>query len=316
MKRILIKAVIFAVIGTAAIPVFAQNKNNNSKVESESVTIRKTGPTDQKMTIVIDGNNVTVNGIPVENFKSDNVEVTKGANGMSVRAPLIRNFSQGIETNKAFLGVMTEANDKGAMVKDVTENSPAAKAGLKNDDIITKVNGDKISDANDLYKTIGKYKPEDKVSITYLRDGKESQTEVTLGKNDQVRVWGFGNDGNNSFNFQAPDIRSFPDMRSFPFEGFRRSDQARLGLQVQDLQEGKGVKVIEVESGMPGEKTGIQKDDVITELNGKAIAGVDDIKDAMRSINPGDTVSVTYVRKGKTVTTKINFPKKLKTSDI
>lgn len=314
MKQILFRALFVLAAGALTIPSLAQNKNDEIAGDSEAVTIRKTGPVDGKMTIVIDGNDVTVNGIPVDDFKSKNIEVTKGANTYSA-SPFFRSIPRSIESNKAFLGVMTEAADKGALVKDVTEKSPAQKAGLKEGDIITKVENDKIDDANDLYKAIGKYKPEDKVSITYLRDGKEYQTQVTLAKNDQVKVYGFGNEGNPFFNFQMPDLRNIPELKKIPLDRFG-SNRPRLGLQVQDLSEGKGVKVVEVVAGEAGEKNGIQKGDIITELNGKTISGVDDIQDAMNSVSPGDTISVTYNRNGKTATTKISFPKKLKTSDI
>lgn len=314
MKQILFRTLFVLATGVLTISSFAQEKNDETAGDSETVTIRKTGPVDGKMTIVIDGNNVTVNGIPVDDFKSKNIEVTKGDINYNT-APFFRSIPRSIESNKAFLGVMTEAADKGALVKDVTDKSPAQKAGLKEGDIITEVENDKIADANDLYKAIGKYKPEDKVSITYLREGKEFKTQVTLAKNDQVKVYGFGNEGNPFFNFEMPDLRNIPELRKIPLDRFG-SNRPKLGLQVQDLSEGKGVKVLDVVAGEAGEKNGIQKGDVITELNGKAISGVDDIKDAMSSVSQGDTISVTYNRNGKATTTKISFPKKLKTSDI
>ena len=46
--------------------------------------------------------------------------------------------------NKAFLGVATKASSEGALIVDVNEGSPAAKAGLKEEDIITQVNKEKI----------------------------------------------------------------------------------------------------------------------------------------------------------------------------
>lgn len=315
MKKIFTKAIIVAIISTSVLSVFAQDSNENLNDPSESVTIRKTGPTEDKMTIVIEGNNVTVNGIPVENFKSENVEVTKGDDQSDYRN-LFRSFSRGIETNKAFLGVMTKASENGALIQDVTENSPASKAGLLNGDIITKVNEDKISDANDLYKAIGKYNPEDKITITYLRDGKESTTEVVLAKNEQVKVFGYGDQGDNMYNFRMPDLRNIPQFRGMPFNKERMSGQPKLGLQVQDMQNEKGVKVLEVMPGLPGDKTGIEKDDIIINLNGKEISGVDDVQEALQFIKSGDTISVTYLRNGKLNTATINFPKKLKTTDI
>ena len=85
--------------------------------------------------------------------------------------------------NAAFLGVITESVEKGAMINSVSENSPAQKAGLKEDDIITKVNDKKIDGPNALYEVVGEFKPDDKINIIYLREGKEKKTTAVLEKN-------------------------------------------------------------------------------------------------------------------------------------
>jgi serine protease Do len=63
----------------------------------------------------------------------------------------------------------------------ILPDSPASKAGLKEKDIITKVNGDDINEKNSLTSLVGKYKVGDEVTLTILRDGKEQQVKVTLG---------------------------------------------------------------------------------------------------------------------------------------
>ena len=70
---------------------------------------------------------------------------------------------------------------EGAYVMDVVEGTPAAKAGVKAEDIITKLNGEKLTESNDLAKAIGKKKVGDAVTLTIWRDGKESSLSVTLG---------------------------------------------------------------------------------------------------------------------------------------
>jgi len=62
----------------------------------------------------------------------------------------------------------------------ISPNSPAAKAGLKEKDIILEFNGEKITTENPLTKIIDKYNPGDKVSLKVLRDGQEKMFEVTL----------------------------------------------------------------------------------------------------------------------------------------
>lgn len=77
-------------------------------------------------------------------------------------------------------GAYVQKGDSGeaAVVKD----SAAEKAGIKEGDIITEINGEKITSENSLAKIISKYSPGDKIKIKYLRDGKENIVEVELGE--------------------------------------------------------------------------------------------------------------------------------------
>lgn len=304
---------------------FAQEKPvPKEKKESTDIVIHKKGDTKEKMTIVIDGDKVTVNGKPVEDYKGDDVDIIRGGDrdapflmrGMPAPGDdwnlLGNDFMREIHSNKAFLGVMTKEGDGGAEITDVTDESPADKAGLKEGDIITKVNDDKIADADDLYKAIGQYKPGEKVTITYKRDGKEATQSVTLDENKQVRAFAWKNGDGNEFNFKMPP--PVPEMRGF--NGFMRDDRPRFGMQVQDTEDGKGVKVLEVEDDEPADKAGLKEDDIITQINGKNVTSVDDIRDTMKNVKQGETVKITYLRDNKTQTAEVKFPKELKTTDL
>jgi S1-C subfamily serine protease len=78
------------------------------------------------------------------------------------------------------------STDKGAWLKAtnatqaVINGSPADKAGLKEGDIITKVNGETVDSDNVLSSRLSKYKVGDTLEITYVRDGKEQKVKVTL----------------------------------------------------------------------------------------------------------------------------------------
>jgi serine protease Do len=75
----------------------------------------------------------------------------------------------------AFLGVITNEDDKGAAIDEVQKETAAEKAGLQKGDIITKVGDKKIDGPDDLVEAITAKKPNDEVEITYLRDGKEKK---------------------------------------------------------------------------------------------------------------------------------------------
>jgi putative serine protease PepD len=82
----------------------------------------------------------------------------------------------------AFMGVRIEDTESGngARIGAVESGQPADKAGLEEGDVITKLGDQKITDATDLTAAIRSFKPGDKVTVTYTRDGDEQTAEVTL----------------------------------------------------------------------------------------------------------------------------------------
>lgn len=102
----------------------------------------------------------------------------------------IDNFNQTGQFNRAFLGVSyviinrraAVLNDlpEGALVREVVDGSPAQKAGVTADDIITKIDGEKITDENNLALIINKKKVGQEVTLTVFRDDKTIELEATL----------------------------------------------------------------------------------------------------------------------------------------
>ncbi|MES2005140.1 MAG: PDZ domain-containing protein [Bacteroidota bacterium] len=305
-----------------------KDKVQKEKSDKESITIRKKADSKEKLTIVVDGDNITVNGKPIEEMKDSDVEILRNR-GITSLMPKIRsriapmgsmkmfgddNFNFNFSSNRALLGVVSEKSDKGAKISSVEKESAAEKAGLAKEDIITRIGDTKITGSEDLYEAIGKYKPEEKVGITYLRDDKEASTTATLGQNKSVEVKNFNFDKlenlGDHFRFEMPEL---PRMNGMDVMYTRRP---RIGMEIQDVEEGKGVKVLDVDNDTPAAKAGLQKDDVISEIGGKAIASVDELKSKLKDLKEGDSISVTYQRSGKTQTTNIKLPKKLKTADL
>jgi serine protease Do len=212
--------------------------------------------------------------------------------------------------NKAMLGVITSKVDEGVKITDVTKESGAEKAGLKKDDIITRIGSDKISSPKDLTEAIGKYKPNDKIDVAYKRNGKEDKTSATLGEN-KSRAFSF-NMNSDDFNIDMSDMPGAGTRGNFNF--YNR--KPKIGLQIQDLEEGKGVKVKDVDDETPAAKAGLKEGDVITSVDGKEVIGVDDLRARMKELKDGDSLKFTYSRDGKTQTTDVKIPKKLKTADL
>jgi serine protease Do len=324
MKKYLLKASGIAMAVLLSASLFAQQDTKEkgktkNKAGDEIVVITK-GNKDGKVTIEVKDGEVLVNGKPLDEYKGDDITVRRSralGNGTRVYAPSSPFRGEAwsydgdlFETNHAYLGVTTEKDDKGARITDVSEKSAAAKAGLKEGDIITRVDETKIEDHEDLSTAIRKHKPEEKATITYLRDGKEQKETVTLGKSSY------------NFSMTAPKLQGLADMehrfnldnnlsRVYAFGG-----RGRLGIRAQDTEDGKGVKVLDVDDESPAAKAGIKENDIITEFDGKDIDSADKLADAARSAKDKSSMSVKLTRDGRSQTVEIKIPKKLKTANL
>ncbi|HLY94168.1 MAG TPA: trypsin-like peptidase domain-containing protein [Gaiellaceae bacterium] len=89
----------------------------------------------------------------------------------------------GGKVQHAYIGISVNdaANNGGATVERVVAGSPAASAGLKAGDVITKIDDKSITSADDLTAVIGGHAPNDKVTVTLTRDGATKTIDVTLG---------------------------------------------------------------------------------------------------------------------------------------
>jgi len=321
MKRFLLNSTALATVALMLCqPLAAQDKEkekDKTKVtDNEEIIIKRKSDKDTKVTIEINGDEVKVNGKPLDEFNDDNVVIKKGRSTTiySPHSPFrgqsgVTTYSES-SSNSAFLGVITDNDDRGARIEEVTENSAADKAGLKEGDIITKVDETKIERPEDLTKVIQKHKPEDKVTITYYRDGKTQKTEATLGKRKgmafNMRPQQFEMPG---FNFDWKDGEFLPRVSPY-------TNKPRLGIKAQDTEDFKGVKVLSVDDESIAEKAGIKEGDLITEFDGKKISNTDELVYAAREAKDKQSVKITFIRDGKTQTVEVKTPKKLKTANL
>lgn len=315
----------------APLTLMAQPEEKEKKKEGEQIIITRTGNTGDKVVIEVDGDKVLINGKPASEYKGDDVKVNRtkikdvwafGGRGANAFAPSVReNFMMlSADSNRAMLGVTTEKGEQGAEVASVTENSAAEKAGLKKGDIITKVGDKSISSPDDLSKAIREKKVGDKIEVTYLRDKKEQKTNAELGKWNGPRIFSTAPGGNFNFDFDGMDIeRMMPKIPEVEVYGdyFRATSRGpKLGLSVQDTEDGKGVSVIDVEEDGSGGKAGIKEGDIITEVDGKAVNSADEVAKVIKNSKDKASVSFKLKRNGKTQTVDVKIPRKLKKADL
>ena len=334
MKQILVKRLLVAGVALLTVPsvTLAQKEKSKDKEEKEmqTIVITRDGNTDGKTVIEIDGDKVKVNGKDAKDNKDVHVNVNtiKGMNGrmrMYNRTPgaTAWNFNMdgdqmslfSEDENRAMLGVVTEGDDKGAEIQSVTKESAAEKAGLKKGDIITKIGDKKIESTDDVTEAIHEKKPGDKVDITYLRDGKSEKATAALGKWKGIRavtaprVW--------SGNIPTPNIDLAPLENFNGFNGrYVFTGRPKLGLSIQDTDDGKGVKVLDVDDDSNAAKAGLKEDDIILSIDDKEVKGTDDVTRILRENKDKYTYNFKIQRDGKTQTLEVKMPRKLKTADL
>ena len=336
MQRILPKlsAVILASLLIAPVAIHAQDekeKDKSDKKDVDQIIITRKNADKGKVTVEIDGDKVTVNGKPIEDLKGGDITVNRhkikdGNTVMAYNSPGGAwsynwndddNFKMLYEDgNTAMLGVVTESEDDGLKITDITEGSGADKAGLKEDDIITKVDDKKVEDPDDLTKLIRSHKPGDKVNITYLRDKKEQKVTAELGKWKGSDFNAF-NMPNMNFDMIAPKGDAHPKIKIAPGQYYSFFDnRPKLGLSVQDTEDGKGVKVIDVDDEGNGQKAGVKENDIITAINDKEVNSADEVARIIRESRDKPSVMLKIKRAGKIQNIEVRMPRKLKTADL
>ena len=318
---------------------------NNKEDKKENVEL-----TEERVNVLIDGDKIIINGEEVD--ENDPRINGQGKNGVILKRMMIPrdnskekkivegkpldlniddvlSFATPAQSNAAFLGVISEENELGAKINEVSEGSPAEKAGLKKDDIITNVNDEKITGPKDLYEAIGKYKPSDKVQISILKNGAKIKLTAELEKNKAQSFsysvpnggmtiepnWtpnaprGRGNNGSQRFGFEFPQMPEFNNL-------FGNIEKPKLGISVEDVEENEGVKISSVSENSPAAKAGLKENDIITEVNDKKVKDVDGIKPIIKGASEGTVFKFNITRNGKKSVIEVKIPKKLKTADL
>jgi serine protease Do len=151
----------------------------------------------------------------------------------------------------------------GALVDDVTKGGPADKAGIKNGDVIRKINGQTVDDSNQLIAMITDMNPGSEATLDVLRDGQPLTIRVTLGERpaNLPTTAGVG---------QAPTEGA---LRGITVQGLTPALRDQLGLPA-DV---RGVVVMEVDPDSPAAQAQtLQQGDVIESINRHAVNTVED----------------------------------------
>jgi len=201
--------------------------------------------------------------------------------------------SIGVEWNKTDKPELLRALGarQGVVVSRVRPGGPAAKAGLKEEDIIVALNGKPVKDGEDLVARVSELPVGTQAEITVDRDSKNLNFKVAIQDRTEV----FKDD---------PRLGSVPkEEEPAKAEGIT---QARFGMKIrtltdadkenEGLQGKNGVMVMSVDGDSFAEDIGIQEKDVIISINRQPVTSVDDVHKIQATLKPGDAVAFRVMR--------------------
>ena len=282
--------------------------------------------------LIREGNSIKLELNRAQNeFENGMREFEKGLNGMRtediesiniISGDKIKNYSS---KPYAFLGVTTENSADGAKIINVIDESPAQKAGLLKDDIIYKIEDKKVNGSEALSDVVKNMKVNDKVKIYFTRDGKSKDVKATLsetkaGAGRTMTIT--GKDGTvKTLTMPRITTPKFPSTFEknwdYNFDGSVFSTSTpRLGLKIQDTDEGNSVKVLDVEEGSASAIAGLKKDDLITEIAGVKVQNTDDAREQLKTNKEKSSYVLKAKRNGNEMDFVIKIPKKLKTVNL
>ena len=162
-----------------------------------------------------------------------------------------------------------EKEGHGALVADVSANSPAQKAGIERGDIIVDVNGKPVEDANGLRMTISMMQPDSTANIKVLRNGSAKDLAVKLGTMPTEEAVNIPehNNGDSSSSLSGVSVENL---------------DAETAKEVGVSPETKGVVVTKVDPSSAAAEAGLQRGDVIQEVNRHAVKNTSEFEQAMR----------------------------------
>jgi serine protease Do len=160
----------------------------------------------------------------------------------------------------------------GALIAQVTPNSPASRAGLKEGDVVTSVDGHPVESGSDLQVVVSEKAPGTKIQLDVERNGQTQKMDLTVGeyhKDTEVAAAAGDESGHPRLGIAISDLN--PDVRQ----------QLNLPSQVQ------GVAVAQVQPGSPAEDAGLTSGDVILEVNRKPVTSAEQFRNDVKALPAG-----------------------------
>lgn len=195
------------------------------------------------------------------------------------------------------------------LISEVEKDSPAAKAGLQVNDVVTEFNGQRIESATQFRRMVRESLAGRAAQLTLWRDARSQSLSVTLGSPPAAgveRSFRIFRDRDFHFDFSLPEIDILIGSRA-PILGISADDiSGQLGAYF-GAPGGEGILVREVHSGSPAEKAGMKAGDVITKLDGERVRSLSELREKLRAKREQKSASVGVIRKGAEVSLTVEI---------
>jgi serine protease Do len=240
-------------------------------------------------------------GGPLFNLKGEvvgiNTAIVGGGTGIGFAVPsnlvkaLLPQLEKDGSVTRAWLGIgiqdltsdlakaLALPVNTGAIVSEVNDNSPAAKAGLRSDDVIVSIDGRKVGSGGELTRTVALKKPGSTSTLDLFRDGKRQELKVQLGT--------------------RPDLEGL-GLRQKKGAESEESSKARVGVSLSNLdprmvertgmKSAKGALVTDVLPGSPAESAELEPGMVVVEVDRKPVNSAEELAKTIRKAPAGSTL--------------------------
>jgi len=167
------------------------------------------------------------------------------------------------------------AKDRGVLVTHVVPGNPADQAGIKPNDIITEVDGNKVTSSRELTAKAASLRVDDQVDVTLLRDGKENTVTLKVGRRPTTLAQnGAAESGTETgYGIQVTDLT--PEL-----------------ARQMNVDAEHGAVVTGIEPGSKAAQAGLEEGDVIVEVNRHEVASAQDFKDRVQNNKMGDRLNL------------------------